>query len=70
MYIGNKNKNFIYNIGGVKQKTGAKEKDLGVIIDKNYKFSKKCASAAKKANQMLGIIEIKVKNKKNYCMII
>ena len=63
MHIGNINKNFIYHIGGVKLKTEAKEKDLGVIIDKNFKFSEQCAIAAKKANQMLGIINREVKNK-------
>jgi hypothetical protein len=35
-------------------KTVDKEKNLGVLIDKNFKFTEHCAPAVKKANQMLG----------------
>ena len=40
------------------------EKDLGVIINKNRKYSKQCLMAAKKANCVLGMIKryIKCKN--------
>ena len=64
VHIGNKNKNLIHNIGGVKLKSVAKEKNLRVIIAENFKFSEQCATAAKKANQVLGIIKRKVKTSK------
>ena len=63
MHVGTNNKNFNYNIGGIKIKAVEKEKDLGVIIDKGFTFTEHIAAVVKKANQMLGIIKRKVKNK-------
>lgn len=63
MHMGSKNINFQYNIGGTSLKTVDKEKDLGVLIDKNFKFTEHCALAVKKANQMLGIIKRKIQHK-------
>ena len=63
MHVGTNNKNFNYNIGGVKIKAVEKEKDLGVIIDKGFTFTEHIAAVVKKTNQMLGIIKRKVKNK-------
>ena len=60
MQMGSKTINFQYNIGGTILKTVDKEKDLGVVIDKNFKFTEQCALAVKKANQMLGIIKRKL----------
>jgi len=33
------------------------EKDLGVIVSRNFKVSKHCIKAAKKGNQILGLIK-------------
>ena len=63
MHVGTNNKNFNYTIGGIKIKAVEKEKDLGVIIDKGFTFTEHIAAVVKKANQMLGIIKRKVKNK-------
>ena len=63
MHVGTNNKNFDYNIGGVKIKAVEKEKDLGVTIDKGFTFTIHSAAVVKKVNQMLGIIKRKVKNK-------
>jgi hypothetical protein len=61
MHVGNNNKKFNYKLGGVDLKKVEKEKDLGVIVDKNFKFSEQCAIAVKKANQILGVIKRKIK---------
>ena len=63
MHVGYKNKNFNYHIGETVLKSVESEKDLGIIIDKNFKFTEQCANAVKKANQMLGIIKRKIKYK-------
>ena len=34
------------------------EKDLGVFINNNFKFSKQCQEACSKANNILGLISI------------
>ena len=33
------------------------EKDMGVIISSNFKVSKQCIKAARKVNQILGLIK-------------
>ena len=56
MHLGKKNSEYTYNWGGCQfEKT--EEKDVGVIIAKNFKPSLKCAQAAKKTNQVLTIGE-------------
>ena len=45
MHIGTKNKLYSYNMNNATLKT---ERDLGVIIDKNGKYSEQCLMAAKK----------------------
>ena len=39
MHVRTNNKSFKYNFASVNLKSVEKEKDLGVIIDKNFKFS-------------------------------
>jgi hypothetical protein len=63
LHLGKKNNNFDYHLNNLPLKSVNKEKDLGIIIDKNFNFSEQCAAAVKKANQMLGIIKRKIKNK-------
>ena len=61
MHVGTNSNKFNYNISSVKLK--AVEKDLGIMIDKGFKFTEHNGAAVKKANQMLGIIKHKIKNK-------
>jgi hypothetical protein len=63
MHIGLNNEGHSYYIGNQKLKVVSEEKDLGVLIDQNFKFSKQCSLAVKKANKMLGLIKRKIKHK-------
>jgi len=65
MHIGNKNNLFDeYPIGGHTLERVEEEKDLGVIINDQFKVDKHCAIVAKKANQMLGLIHRTITCKK------
>ena len=48
MYIGTNNKLNSYNMNNATLKTVDVERDLGVIINKNGKYSEQCLMAAKK----------------------
>ena len=50
MRIGTNNKLYSYNMNNATLKTADVEKDLGVIINRNGKYSEQCLMAAKKAN--------------------
>ena len=63
MHVGYRNKNFNYHLGETQLKSVEFEKDLSIIIDKNFKFTEQCANVVTKANQMLGIITRKIKYK-------
>jgi hypothetical protein len=63
MHMGNKNKHFNYEMGGINLKSIEKERDLGVIIHVNGKVSEQCAIASSKANQVLGMIRRNIKFK-------
>ena len=56
MHVGNSNVKHDYNMGWIKLKDVEEEKDLGIIICNDLKSGKLCTAAAKKANQMLGMI--------------
>ena len=57
MHIGKRNLEFQYqmNNGGVKSVD--EERDLGVLMSKDLKFSKQCQMSKNKANFLLGIIK-------------
>jgi len=57
MHVGRTNKSELYDMGGILIKECDEEKDLGVTIDKSFKVGKQCATAAKKANVILGMIK-------------
>ena len=57
MHIGAQNLEEEYFMEGNKLEKVSEEKDLGVIISKNFKVSKQCIKAAKKGNQILGLIK-------------
>ena len=50
MYMGNKNKKCLYELGGQKLKSVKQERDLGIIVHSNGKTSEQCIMAANKAN--------------------
>ena len=58
MHCGRLNRNIDYKLYGQKIRVTEPEKDLGVIINNDMKFKDQVASATKKANKTLGIIEI------------
>ena len=49
MHIGINNKLYSYNMNNASLKTVDVERDLGVIINKNEKYSEQCLMAAKKS---------------------
>ena len=56
MHLGYVNVKQDYYMAGRKLKDVEEEKDLGIIISNDLKNGKQCTEAAKKANQMLGMI--------------
>ena len=57
LHIGRKNPCLGYTLNGKNIMEVDKEKDLGILVDSKLKFSEQCAAAARKGNQMLGIIK-------------
>ena len=57
MHIGAQNLEEEYFMEGNKLKKVSEEKDLGVMISKNFKVSRQCIKAARKGNQILGLIK-------------
>jgi hypothetical protein len=55
MHIGAQNLEAEYFMEGNKLEKVSEEKDLGVMISRNFKVSKQCIKAAKKGNQILGL---------------
>ena len=56
VHVGRNNKQFSYELGANTVKTSAAERDLGVIVDNNFKCSEQCRIAASAANRILGLI--------------
>ena len=63
MHIGPKNNKVKYELLGKQLATCSEEKDLGVIITDDLKFSKQCMEAEKKANKILGYIKRQFKTR-------
>ena len=57
LHIGGKNNHHLYTMNDQELDQVTEEKDLGIIIDENFKFYKHTAAAAKKANFILGLIK-------------
>ena len=56
MHFGHRNPKTKYIMNGQELNSVSTQRDLGVLISDNGKPSEHCASAAKKANQVLGQI--------------
>jgi len=69
MHIGANNLEEDYVMEGKKLEKISEEKDLGVIISSNFKVSKQCIKAAKKGNQILGLIKRTITCRSNEIII-
>ena len=58
MHLGYDNGKHEYNLNGTTLMETTEEKDLGVLIDKNLKFTSHIKSIVAKANRMIGLIKI------------
>ena len=56
LHVGRNNSKAIYEIKGKDLEVVVEVKDLGVIVSDDMKVSKQCHKAAKKGNQVLGLI--------------
>jgi len=57
MHIGKKNPNCQYVLNNNTLKPTESERDLGVIVDKSFKFTDQCNKAANSANAIIGMIK-------------
>ena len=57
MHIGTNNELYFYNMNNATLKTVDVERNLGVIINKDGKYSEPCLMAGKKVNCVLGMIK-------------
>ena len=57
MHFGYHNTKHAYHLNNHQLEVASSQKDLGVIIDDNMKFHTHSSAAAKKANQILGVIK-------------
>ena len=56
MHIGKKNLTCQYDLNNITLKSTESERDLGVLVDKSFKFSEQCNKAANSANAIIGMI--------------
>ena len=56
MHIGRKNLNNQYFLNNNNLKPTESERDLGVLVDKSFKFSENCNKVANSANAVIGMI--------------
>ena len=56
LHLGSNNPKEVYNIHGVPLQQTRVERDLGVLIDEQLKFREQAATAASRANRILGLI--------------
>ena len=64
MHVGKKNLNSQYVLNSNTLKPTESERDLGVLVDKSFKFSEHCNRAANSANAVIGMIKRTIKCRK------
>ena len=69
MHLGKNSLNSQYTLGGSILKPTESERDLGVFIDKSFKFSEQCNKAANSANAVIGMIRRTIKCRKKDIMV-
>ena len=57
MHIGKKSLNCEYKLNSITLKPTVSERDLGVLVDKSFKFSDHCNKVANSANAVIGMIK-------------
>ena len=60
LHIGRANGKETYEMDNTVLLTNSKEKDIGVTACADWKVSKQCEIAARKENQLLGMIKINI----------
>ena len=63
IHMGRTNNQVDYKMGNAILRKSENERDLGVLVSSNGKFSEQCVLAAKKANAVLGMIKRNIKFK-------
>jgi hypothetical protein len=63
MHVGRKNESRVYSMGACDIENSTLERDLGLFVDSNIKFSHHCSLAAKNANRILGQIRRNIEYK-------
>ena len=63
MHLGRSNAKATYSLGGSILKSSHTEKDLGIRVDSDMKFTEQCNAAIRSANSVLGLIKRTIKNK-------
>ena len=61
--VGSRNSHFVYNLGEDWVEEKQSERDLGIIVDKNFNFNEQCIEARNRANKILGFIKRNVSYK-------
>ena len=69
LHIGRSNGKSDYTIQNAVLNTTAKEKDIGVTIQADLKVSEQCGIAARKGNQLLGMIRRNITYRDNKLMV-
>ncbi len=69
VHLGPKNIQCNYKLGQSELKKSVKERDLGVIVDNNMKWSEQCNVAVRNANSTLGIIRRHIKSRKKNIIV-
>ena len=62
MHLGYGNAKHDYSLDGTVLSETTAEKDLGVLIDNELKFSKHIRSKVSQANRLIGLIKISIEN--------
>ena len=58
MYIGYKNPKLVYSMNNTRLSETTEEKDLGVLVDNELKFSQRIKTIAARATRMIGLIKV------------
>lgn len=69
MHIGRKSLNSEYALNNTILKSTEEERDLGVLVDKSFKFSEHCNKVANSANAVIGMIKRTITCRKKDIMV-
>ena len=69
MHIGKKNLNNQYVLNNNNLKSTESERDLGILVDKSFKFSEHCNKVANSANAVIGMIKRTVTSRRKDIMV-